>query len=330
MEVQIPSRLMAAALRRIAYPVEKPRGRPSVAVHLEARGTGLGVSTSDGEVFASEHLECVVRSEGRVVCNFSVLRRLMEAAENSEAALTVDARTTQLQVELEHAGVQLPVLPWEHERRPTVSGATSHLDPLTCALVRRVLSAASSDPGRPALCGVHFDGDGFAATDGHRLSVVDHDFELPPSTVPGDLLAALLASFPDGCDLAADRTAATFTGSGRAWLVPLVAVPFPTYRHLIPESDSTSGVDVSAMGAALDRVTAVVGSLRLSILQRPRQATSRSRLKRPVADEFTRSLRSRGPGAARQHFTWATWPTDFAPWIRRRSWRPLRALGRSS
>lgn len=134
--------------------------------------------------------------------------------------------------------------------------------------------AMSTDDTRARLCGIHFDGSTWVATDGHRLHRCDGMpvlFETA-RTVPGWAVAVLLRAIrwtraeSVTVSESATRPDACFTVGGAFGSVTVTVLAidaqFPDYRQVMPQADAWSRVsgDAATMRAALKAAPLIVGT----------------------------------------------------------------------
>jgi len=113
--------------------------------------------------------------------------------------------------------------------------------------LKGVLSSASSDESKQVLTGIHLspksDGLEFAATDGHRLAVVNtanaiENKDIPEVTVPAKALAELIkllnAHSEETVSVQADQSQITFELGSKRLTSRLLEGLYPNYAKLIP------------------------------------------------------------------------------------------------
>lgn len=174
----------------------------------------------------------------------------------------------------------------EYPELPTVDGVdVSHLpvDALIDGL-RGSLFATSADETKQVLTGVHLNANGdrleFAATDGHRLAVVQTPFDTAGEvngaefdvTVPGKALRELerMLQMPQAGDAIAvrfDQSQLVVEWDHQRLTSRLLEGQYPNYRQLIPQQFTVQlTVDRRTFASALERI-AVLADQRNSIVK---------------------------------------------------------------
>lgn len=249
------------ALRRLAHPVERRSGVGFHGVRIEAAEEELTLSTTDGDVFAWHRIPCEASEAGSAVCNYWVLRRLLEAADDERLDLESGVVGHALVARVGHAEVTFPPLsdePWRG--RSPVEGPQTSFDAETLDHIRRLQASAATDMSHPALCGVHFGASATVATDGHRICVLDNAHAGPPFTVPRETLSAVLGSLSGGAAIRSDGSCANISSDAMDWTTPLIEVPFPDYERILPDYNSKPSLMWTAgLIGVLSRMEAVVG-----------------------------------------------------------------------
>lgn len=249
------------ALRRLAHPVERRSGVGIHGVRIQVAGEELTLSTTDGDVFAWHRIPCETSAAGSAVCNYWVLRRLLEAADGERLDLESGVVEHALVARVGHAEATLPFLsdePWRGQS--PLAGPQTSFDAETLDHIRRLQASAARDMSRPSLCGVHFGSAAVVATDGHRICVLEHAYAGPPLTVPRETLSAVLNSLSGGAYIWSDGIRAQFSSDVMDWTTPLIELPFPDYERILPDYDSKpSEMLTEGLIGALSRMEAVVG-----------------------------------------------------------------------
>lgn len=176
------------------------------------------------------------------------------------------------------------------------------LTPEQVDMVRRVVHAASSNTGRPSLCGVHLDGTTARATDSFRLATVPLDLgdDWAPITIPTAALTAVL-NHADDLAVQADSNAVRLTAGDTTWTTRLVDQHdgYPAFDRLIrDESKHTLVVNRTALIDAIGRVMTVeseASAVRLSIVDGELAVTSRGLDGDNVTDVVEIAADSGGP-----------------------------------
>lgn len=155
---------------------------------------------------------------------------------------------------------------------PQVSGEPVTLDgDALLAGIRGTLYAASTEETKQVLCGVHITIPGdkieMAATDGHRLAVVEIDqCDQPPTsidhTIPSDALHELermLATGPGSLvKVLVDEAQIRFEGANQVIISRLLEGQYPNYRQLMPKAFSRN--------ATIERKPFITGLERIAVL----------------------------------------------------------------
>lgn len=126
-----------------------------------------------------------------------------------------------------------------------------HLD-----LIGRVAVAASTDPTRPAITGVKFQGERVFATDSYRLAVADVGVDLGDALLPAPLVKAAVAAAGDnGCRYAVGPHTVWFATDTVEMSGQLIANEYPKAENLLrAKSAHHLAFGASALSDALDRI----------------------------------------------------------------------------
>ena len=134
--------------------------------------------------------------------------------------------------------------------------------------IRSVLLAASADPDRGALVGVHL-ASGFAtATDNHRLARVELSTELPPVLVPASFLQYTLRS-AEPLQVRMSANQIRLVDATGWWATQLLLHPFPNVEPVLNRPVSAEiAFDTATLRRALDHL-AVLDRVHVVQLFRP-------------------------------------------------------------
>jgi DNA polymerase-3 subunit beta len=226
-------------------------------INLTAFDTTLGIRTS----FNAEVLE-----DGSLTLPAKLLSDIVSRLPEGEITLvTHDNENNQedIQIDLTSASGQFQIRgisATEYPPLPTVEDGEKIVLPVAALLegLRGSAFAASADETKQILSGVHFkteeeSGLEFAATDGHRLSVVkanledpDSENSLPPSlsvTIPAKALRELekmLGSLQptDTINLSFDESQIVFDFGSRRLTSRILEGAYPAYQQLVPRQFS--------------------------------------------------------------------------------------------
>ncbi len=242
-------------------------------IRLTAFDLSLGIRTS----FSAQ-----VESSGDVALPAKLLNDIVSRLPDGELTLTQDDENyqttlTSLSGTYKVQGMsveEFPELPAIEDGKVIQLDSESLLEGL-----RGTLFATSSDETKQVLTGVHLavraDGIEFAATDGHRLAVVEalNDAEAPAMnledgevfevTVPAQALRELertigkrAAATP--LTLSIDEGQAVFEVEDRRLTSRTLDGAYPAYRQLIPrEFDNQANLDRRALLSALERIAVI-------------------------------------------------------------------------
>ena len=127
-------------------------------------------------------------------------------------------------------------------------------------LLKRVATHASTDPSRMSIHGIAFEhtGDGrgnLVATDGHRLAILDLDFEFPatPITILSPLVAALVEDDKTTGIAITDTHVFFDTDSSTAWS-KIIKVTFPPWRSVLPYYFEYKGANDKQRSSAAEEI----------------------------------------------------------------------------
>lgn len=242
-------------------------------IRLTAFDLSLGIRTS----FAAQ-----VESSGDVALPAKLLNDIVSRLPDGELTLEQDDESYQTTItslsgtyKVQGMSVEeFPELPAIEDGKVIQLGSESLLEGL-----RGTLFATSSDETKQVLTGVHLavraDGIEFAATDGHRLAVVEalndsdapamnlDDGEVFEVTVPAQALRELertigkrAAATP--LTLSIDEGQAVFEVEDRRLTSRTLEGAYPAYRQLIPrEFENQANLDRRALLSALERIAVI-------------------------------------------------------------------------
>lgn len=158
----------------------------------------------------------------------------------------------------------------EFPRIPEVDGAQLTMPAHVLGLVSNAVSFATSDEeSRPVLNGVEWEGETFAATNGHflsRLRVADLDIEHATVIIPRTAFLSFgkLFDAADSLRVTIGPNHVELRSESVAIWTRLIEGPFPNYEQVIPKDDPTTTIeaDLATLSDALRRVmiTASEGS----------------------------------------------------------------------
>lgn len=115
--------------------------------------------------------------------------------------------------------------------------------------------APSMDKGeaRKFLRGVHLSGDLACATDGHRMSTAQIDYEGNEATIPAEALTVIGGM--DSPRIFIGETAWRAEAEGRRAWGPLLSQSFPDFRRVIVDPEASVSVDAAALARAVSAAT---------------------------------------------------------------------------
>ena len=163
-----------------------------------------------------------------------MLVRFLEKLESdADAVVEIDADTeTRFRV----GESQLTLKQFDPDTWPQfteASEAVGSLSPDDAGRIRSVLFAASADPDRGALVGIHL-ADGYAtATDNHRLARVNVSTEMPPSLVPASFLQHALRTSVEGLQIWMSANRVRFVDATGSWSTQLLLQDYPNIRPVL-------------------------------------------------------------------------------------------------
>jgi DNA polymerase III subunit beta len=193
-DITVPIKDLTAQLANAKRVVGRTTTLPCLrGVRLVASGGTLTLQTTDLAVTLTSSLPATVRSEGMAVVPVAELAKHVKGKGSidltliGEALRTVNGTTSSLRV--------LPAEEWPRDIAPDFTNAPTY--PLDLAAIVGIAVAASTDPSKPHLSGVYFDGAEIVATDSYRLHILrSAEVSYPQVLVPARaiLLAAKAGS----------------------------------------------------------------------------------------------------------------------------------------
>lgn len=184
------------------------------------------------------------------------LGRFLDAVEpdvDAVVEITADADTT-----FQVGESQLTLRQFDPDTWPEFSEASEavgSLSPEDAGRIRSVLFAASSDPDRGALVGIHLANGYATATDNHRLARVKVTTELPPVLVPASFLQYPLRANVDELQVQMSANQVRFFDTGGSWATQLLLQPFPNVDPVLNRAVSAElAFDTTTLRRALDHL----------------------------------------------------------------------------
>lgn len=250
----------------------------SQAIQLTAFDLSLGIQSQfSAQVQASGKLTLPAKVLTDIVSRLPSGELTIETTDNNHA-VTITSTSGQYQLRGMNAE-EFPALP-EIDHKEVIQVSGEHLS----EGLKGVLFAASSDETKQVITGVHVkaldDGFEFAATDGHRLSIVHPIFEdtgdSSPSTalevnVPAKALlelVRLLASHSESIvNVQTDQSQIVFDFGTQVLTSRLLEGQYPNYNQLVPARFSREvAVDRKLFLSSLERI-AVLGDQRNNVVR---------------------------------------------------------------
>ena len=252
---------LSSLLKTVARAVSAKPSHPILAgVLLTAAAGTLKATGYDLELGITSTIEAAVETEGSTVVPYRTLLELTSRMEATEAiSLAIDG--TQLKLTSTSGAYSLAVEDAaDYPELPAVAVSDDYTD-LTAALAA-VLPAASGDAAKQVLTGVHMHAAlgnlRIAATDGHRLSIVNiESTALFSAIIPARCLA--LIKQPAAIAFDNQHVSLTFV-DGTTIISRTLAGAYPNVQQLIPETfDYSITINRVQLLNALQRV-AVIGT----------------------------------------------------------------------
>ncbi|MEM4657986.1 MAG: DNA polymerase III subunit beta [Candidatus Methanosuratincola sp.] len=232
-------------------------------VRLVAAGDVLRATATDLEVTLTVSVGAEVAEEGALCLP---ARLLHEVVRDLSGAVSVETDGGWVRVVSGGFSSRIAGLPADDF--PAVGEAEADLFPVPSSVLDGMLAktvyAASPDELRRNLTGVYFErtksGLACVATDGHRLSLVEEEVEVPWETnflVPkkGALEMRKLIRESSSCRMGITKNELIVSVEGAELRVRLIDAAFPDYRQVLPKKSTCGFVaDKNALSLALRRV----------------------------------------------------------------------------
>ena len=250
---------LLAALTAVMRTVPTGGMMPALTgVLLEQKANKLTIRGTDLELSISTIVEVDGPLAGKALVPGKLFTDVIRAA-GPKIRVRVSEQVCVVEAEDYHADL-LTFDPGDFPAFSKVEGPTRKVEaaPLMSA-VNRSLVAASTDTGRPILCGVYIDDEGgkmqFVGTDSYRLAVVPTNLDAldRPIIVPQRSLAAFARTVPHDVSHVSIRlgaNAVAFDFGGTSVVTRIIDGQYPAYRNLIPHGKQTIEI-------AVDRKTIV-------------------------------------------------------------------------
>lgn len=272
--VQVPVKELRAAMKAVLEVVERRNTIPVLAnVLLHAQDHALTLIATDLDIMVERRVE---------VADARAMRETVSAATLSQIAAKLPAAAIadiweedgKVTVSAGRARFVLPTLPADDLPLMTVPEWGWQFEMPAAelvAMIDRLRFAMSSEEARYYLSGIHWHerdtGElGFAATDGHRLSVMRMEMPEGGAGMPGIILprkaVAILDKLLDGhggvVDIALSEGRMRFDLGEVVLTTKLVVGTFPDYMRVIPAgNDCIVRFDPADLAEAVERVTVV-------------------------------------------------------------------------
>ena len=251
---------LSSLLKTVARAVSAKPSHPILSgVLLTATAGKLTATGYDLELGITSTIEAAVETEGSTVVPYRTLLELTSRMEATEAiSLAIDG--TQLRLTSTSGAYSLTVEDAaDYPELPAVAVSDDYTD---LSALAAVLPAASSDAAKQVLTGVHMHAAlgnlRIAATDGHRLSIVNiESTALFSAIIPARCLA--LIKQPAAIAFDNQHVSLTFV-DGTTIISRTLAGTYPNVQQLIPETfDYSITINRVQLLNALQRV-AVIGT----------------------------------------------------------------------
>ena len=251
---------LSSLLKTVARAVSAKPSHPILGgVLLTAAAGALKATGYDLELGITSTIEASVETPGSIVVPYRTLLELTSRMEATEAiSLAIDG--TQLKLTSTSGAYSLAVEDAaDYPQLPAVAVSDDYTD---LSALAAVLPAASSDAAKQVLTGVHMHAAmgnlRIAATDGHRLSIVNiESTALFSAIIPARCLA--LIKHPAAIAFDNQHVSLTFV-DGTTIISRTLAGTYPNVQQLIPETfDYSITINRVQLLNALQRV-AVIGT----------------------------------------------------------------------
>ncbi|MEM4407891.1 MAG: DNA polymerase III subunit beta [Candidatus Caldarchaeum sp.] len=243
-------------------------------VRLVAENGSLSATATDLEVTLTVSFGAEVAEQGVVCLPARLLHDIIR-----DLSGTVSVVSDGSWVVISAGGFSSKIAGLPIEDFPTVENVSTTLSPIPSSLLDSMLAktiyAASTDELRRNLTGIYFEktptGLVCVATDGHRLSLVEEDVEVPWKInfiVPrkGALEMRKLLREHDACQIGVTKSELIVCALGATLRVRLVDATFPDYKQVLPKVARHSFVvDKDALALALRRVARLASERTRSI-----------------------------------------------------------------
>jgi DNA polymerase-3 subunit beta len=243
MKLTVNRKVLAEALKT-ATVVSTTASMPILnCLHLRATKDGdagqLAITGTNLDLTVTTVVDGVnVERPGEVLLPGKTLRPLIEKASADIVEITLDAPGDEAMIE---AGGTATLRTADLNSWPQMTVADGQRFELTgpdIDRLARMLHAASKNDTRPALTGVHFDGDRVHVTDSYRLAVATlTGANLPDKIVPAAAVARAATESPFGLGVSFDARSATFHSDDglTSWTSRVIEAAYPNVDRLITD-----------------------------------------------------------------------------------------------
>lgn len=256
MKITLDRLAVKDALKIGRRPLETKGARYNVpartGVHIIAGTLGVTFERTDLNMSTSVITDGEVHDNGEVLAEEKTLRK---AVQRGDDQVTIIREGDTLTVENGAASLTVPTFDLdEWPQLPKLDGTPTSFDAEAFDRLTRIASAASDKQDRPELTGIHFSGEGVAATDSYRLHWAEGVPGVAGALVPASLIldAAKEAKRTEAFDMLVsdERVSVSFdTGRGRGgsrelsvcYMGSLIEGSFPNWWQLLPDEHDGSG-----------------------------------------------------------------------------------------
>lgn len=207
-------------------------------VRIEAAQGILTLYATDGKVALKASEACEVVEPGAVGVNGKSFQDIVSKLQNGN--VTVKMNGNRVQIKTGRAAVHLNSVA-EDSFVPPYDYSSLEFTPADgfFKIVDKVkFAAAHADNARPFLSGIRIVSNHMAATDGHRLAMAAHTFNIPtPITVQADLMTRVTKALGEKPSIAIAGNRLHFNSGAVYASVAILEGSYPNYLSIIPQSE---------------------------------------------------------------------------------------------
>lgn len=204
---------------------------------ISTEATGLSISATDLEKYAVVKCPAEINQSGECLVSAKTFQALLSKIQTEDISFNLD--TTKLKIVAGSLKLNIPYLPrGTFPTLPTpqfLSGFSTDSDTLK-AIIKNTIFASSKDLAKAVLAGININPTSVIATDGYRMSHMNHTYPISESIIiPNSALKALQTILPTSSTLGVElsKECIQFTTEKCVFQSKLIAGDYPNISTLL-------------------------------------------------------------------------------------------------